>query len=358
MTDLKSDTIKLFVLFSVLFLATILSDLIVGRYTPIGDNLLQNPTFADALKHWKTNGKVEIHKSHAVLSNASEVETGYLRQDFPVSDLSPLFLMQVTLSAHSVIPGEKPWESLRLYLVGGKRDGILLWRHPHAVKEIHTNIKQRTFSKVLQPSPEATSLTAGVEFLHALGRAEISKISVVPVTERSQFKLIRLGLVGLWAAFILGPVRIQIRKTNFSLPTPVRFLSFIYFCLILAVLLIPSPYLAEVGVKILQTLIAEGLPFSDLTSILSLGIIKGDKIIHFAIFAPLAGALSFYLRTPTSENILRLLFFLTAFVFLAEALQTLTFGREIEFLDITSGIFGVLFGIVLGRLTKNRLKRF
>lgn len=83
-----------------------------------------------------------------------------------------------------------------------------------------------------------------------------------------------------------------------------------------------------------------------------------DKIIHFTMFLPFP--LIVYLRLLKKQlplNINLFIFILgVLFAFLSELLQAMTKYRTFDLLDIAADVSGVLFGLIIIKIIKNKIK--
>jgi hypothetical protein len=280
-------------------------------------------------------GRVDLADGSARLSSPNTAGTVALRVTVPPG--APLAGLRVTakLAAEEVKPAGDWSTGGHLRLVGRAADGRLLFdRELHLARLVGTRAPWLLRRDVPLPTG-AVGATLVVELVRASGRLSVSELTLLPLRERPAFRLARAGLILGW--ILVGG-----------------------WTLVYLLRMLRSPWLAAaLGLGAVAAIVLLVLPRSleeRLTEevALLLGLRADDSELvsdfgHVLVFAALALLATAAVRNVSPWVVLATLALAAP---LAEYVQLLTEGRDVDPSDALRNLLGVAIGGGLGLLLR------
>ena len=303
---------------------------------PLVRPLSEPPTLDSfGLRERPGRGRVVIGDGAVVLE--SESPSGIVALDVHLAPRSELAGLRVvaTLASEAILPAGDWRSGAHLRLVGRAADGRLLFdRELHLARLVGTRAPWLLRRDVPLPTG-AVGATLVVELVRASGRLSVSELTLLPLRERPAFRLARAGLILGW--ILVGG-----------------------WTLVYLLRMLRSPWLAAaLGLGAVAAIVLLVLPRSleeRLTEevALLLGLRADDSELvsdfgHVLVFAALALLATAAVRNVSPWVVLATLALAAP---LAEDVQLLTEGRDVEPSDALRNLLGVAIGGGLGLLLR------
>jgi hypothetical protein len=259
-----------------LLLATLALFTAVPRYAAVGDDLLGDGSFADGRGGWSATGPAGVAVEErsppvAVLTNREPGRLVGLQRSLELPEERPLLLrLSAEAAVERVIAGSERWGTARLLLVPIDADGRHLWERPHNLMLVSGTRSWRRFTRVFEMPAGAPTALLAATLSGATGRMWVRDVSLLPVVERGDFRLLSGGMRVLWIV-VLGWVGLGVWRA--VEPGPRRLLLAGTALLVGAAALVPD----ELRTAAIAWALGPG----------TAGMEQPDVIGHFALFAVL-----------------------------------------------------------------------
>ncbi|BCX17063.1 MAG: hypothetical protein KatS3mg117_0745 [Geminicoccaceae bacterium] len=280
-------------------------------------------------------GRIDLAPGEAALSSPTATGTVALRITLPSG--TPLAGVRVAakVAAQDLRPAGNWSTGGHLRLVGRAADGKLLYHRELHLARLVGNRSPWLLARDVALPAGAVGATLVVELVRASGRLQVSELSLLPLRERPLFRLGRAALIAGWI-LVGGWTLVHLLRT------------------------LRSPWLAAaIGVAALVAIVLLVLPsgaeqrlVSELANLLGLEAFDPALLgntAHVLVFAGLALLATAAVRHVSPWVVLATLALAAP---LAEFVQLLTEGRDVEPSDAVRNLLGVAIGGGLGLLVR------
>ncbi len=173
------------------------------RFESIGPELLRNGELEDGLDGWSKQGEgsaVDVTSGNVKINNVDSSRTVGIRQTVSVLPNHRFLMLSADFATENVVPGAKPWQMALIQLVGRTVDGKYLWQNRHMLVRVSGSTDQSRISEVFEVSNSAVDVQVTVLLVHATGFMRVGHLSLLPMRERTDFRVLAYGLLALWCA--------------------------------------------------------------------------------------------------------------------------------------------------------------
>ncbi|MGI9507761.1 MAG: VanZ family protein [Geminicoccaceae bacterium] len=323
-----------FALLSILLVAlTAATFLLLPRHDVVGDPLIAEPGFEPGLTDWQRAGLVTQDSDdpgRVVLESIDPGARTHLIRDIVLPPGKTMMILRAQVQGHDVVPGPKPWDTARIYLVQIDANGEPDWSDDHNLFTLSGTTDVRNYRRVFSIPDGVEKARLAIEMKKATGRFTVNGLELTVVEYRMTF-LIAVGfLLAAWSILVL-----YIGSKTFSGIESKRIKH-------------------ALGVVCALSLIALMLPGGlhragavSLSAWLGIGEIGIDAIGHAIMFTVLA--LLVRLGRPSDPLWLHVGVWLLIAI-ASEFLQLFTIGRDPSLDDLWVDGFGILLGLTLAEI--------
>ena len=332
-----------------LLIATLALFSYLPRYEPVAGELLDNATFAQGLKHWRTyggTGATATPSGQLVLNNDDGSRALGVHQSVTPPFGSNLLMLSADISIEQVQSGAKPWHRARLYLGQRLADAEVPADATHTVLFGGAgNIAWAPYSAPIRIDDETAKVFVVAQLLNATGTMRIRNLRLVPVIERSDFQILAWVLLGAWALAAIWIARGFLRNTE----TAFGRVSFCVVAVAITVGVLMPGAIKDVlyqfgngggdGIRSMLAWAAgiAGIEIDDAS-------IAPDKFAHFVLFGVLAAAVT---MTNTIEGRVNQIIWLLMFAATTETLQLFAIDRHPRVQDWLIDVAGIALALAL-----------
>lgn len=336
----------------VLLLATISLFKGVQRFQSAGPELLRNNSFEKGFKGWTRHGvegAINLATGVVTLVNHDNSRSVGIRQTRDLLPEQEYLMMSADISTKNVEPGTKPWHSALIYLVGRNVEGKFFWKTQTQLANISGSNNWKQYSDVFIVAENVSEVVVNAQLVRATGVMRVRNLSLLPATERVDFRVVAYGLLLIWCMVFLWIGIPVFQGAGLNLAT--GFLSLIVLAILVAVLTpnsVKQEFLDSAPMVYAKLSLTQ---FVDVQWIRELGWNKREYldyaleiISHFTLFFVVTIAVRFTwpLRDSTSQ-----LVYLLLFAAVTETLQFYAAGRKPSLDDWLVDVSGILLAFAL-----------
>ncbi len=194
-----------FIFFISLVVFTLFCTEFIGRYQPIGPELLLNSNFDEGLVHWHQTGKkdsIVIEHSRIVrLRSSDKSSTVSITQNVNEPRRFDVLRLSGDIKVANVKAGEKKWHKARLLLISFDVKGR--WLHSaHGVVSLTGSYPWKHYTQVLRVLPKAKQLRVSTQLLKTTGTMWIKNLSLREIVEKPVYLYLKTVCIVLWTIFL------------------------------------------------------------------------------------------------------------------------------------------------------------